>query len=254
MLRPRVIPCLLVKGAGLVKTRQFKDPKYVGDPNNAIRIFNSKGADELIVLDIEASRARRGPNLEMIAQFADECYMPVCYGGGISTLDDAARILELGVEKVSIQTAAMSSYSLISAISSRFGSQAVVVSVDVRRARLGGARLYASADRKPVKRSWQQWMAGAVDAGAGEVLLTSVDREGTMTGLDLDLIREASSSVTVPLIASGGASSVADIGAGLAAGASAVAAGSFFVFQGPHRAVLITYLDEEAFTSLGAVK
>jgi cyclase len=224
----------------------------VGDPNNAIRIFNGKAADELIVLDIEASRANRSPNFDMIGQFAGECFMPVCYGGGVRTLDDAARILDLGVEKVSIQTAALSDYSLVSEIASRFGSQAVVVSVDVRRARLGGDKLYSSAAQKAIKPSWQQWMAGAVEAGAGEVLLTSVDREGTLAGLDLDLIREASSSVTVPLVANGGVGSLSDIRDGLAAGASGVAAGAFFVFQGPHRAVLITYLDDDSFVKLGA--
>ncbi len=254
MLRPRVIPCLLVQGSGLVKTRQFKDPKYVGDPNNAIRIFNDKAADELIVLDIEASRFRRGPNFEMISQFADECYMPVCYGGGITTVDDASRIFELGVEKVSIQTAALSDYNLISAISSRYGSQSVMVSVDVKRSRLGGDRLYASAQQKAIKPSWQEWMVGAVEAGAGEVLLTAVDREGTLSGLDLELISSAARSVPVPLIANGGVVSLDDIVAAFDAGASAVAAGAFFVFQGPHRAVLITYLDDPSFATLKARK
>lgn len=252
MLRPRVIPCLLLRGTGLVKTRQFGDAKYVGDSNNAIRIFNEKGSDELIVLDIEASRQGRPPNLAVIAEFAGECYMPLCYGGGIRTLDDAARILELGVEKVSIQTAALDDFALISQIAARFGSQAVVVSVDVKRARLGGDRLYAAAQGKGLKRSWQSWMCAAVDAGAGEVLLTSVHHEGTLSGLDLELVREASAAVPVPLIANGGVGSLADIEAGFAAGASAVAAGAYFVFHGPHRAVLITYLDESDFSALGA--
>ncbi len=252
MLRPRVIPCLLVKGTGLVKTRRFKEPKYVGDPNNAIRIFNEKSADELIVLDIEASRAGRGPNLSMIEQFAGECYMPLTYGGGVRSIDEASRIYELGVEKISIQTAALQDFTLISSIASRFGSQAVVVSVDVKHARIGGARLFAAAAQKTKKRSWRDWINEAVDAGAGEVLLTSVDREGTLAGLDLELIREAADSVPVPLIANGGVGSLTDIGDGLAAGASAVAAGSYFVFHGPHRAVLITYLDESNFETLGA--
>ena len=252
MLRPRVIPCLLTRGGGLVKTRQFRDPKYVGDPNNAIRIFNEKGADELIVLDIEASRQGRSPNFDMIEEFAGECYMPVCYGGGVRSVDDAARIFALGVEKISIQTSALSDYAVISAIASRFGSQSVVVSVDVKRVRIGGDRLYAAAEGKGLRRSWLDWMTGAVEAGAGEVLLTSVDNEGTLTGLDLALIAEAAKAVPVPLIANGGVGSLADISAGFAAGASAVTAGAYFVFHGPHRAVLITYLDESEFTSLGA--
>ncbi len=247
-----MIPCLLTRGGGLVKTRQFRDAKYVGDPNNAIRIFNEKGADELIVLDIEASRQDRSPNFDMISEFAGECYMPVCYGGGVRSVEDAARIFALGVEKVSIQTSALSDYSVISSIASRFGSQSVVVSVDVKRARLGGDRLYASSEGKGLRRSWLDWMTGAVQAGAGEVLLTCVDKEGTLEGLDLDLISQAAEAVPVPLIANGGVGSLSDISAGLAAGASAVTAGAYFVFHGPHRAVLITYLDESDFTTLGA--
>ena len=246
-----MIPCLLLAGSGLVKTRQFKESKYVGDPNNAIRIFNEKSADELIVLDIEASRLGRGPNFEMIEQFAGECYMPVCYGGGVTTIDQASRIFALGVEKVSVQTSALDNFALISEIAARFGSQAVVLSVDVKRGRLGSERLYASASGRAEKRSWREWMTSAVDAGAGEILLTSVDNEGTMGGLDLDLIREAADAVPVPLIANGGVGSLRDIAAGLTAGASAVAAGAYFVFHGPHRAVLITYLDESQFSQLG---
>ena len=246
-----MIPCLLLAGSGLVKTRQFKESKYVGDPNNAIRIFNEKSADELIVLDIEASRLGRGPNFEMIEQFAGECYMPVCYGGGVTTIDQASRIFALGVEKVSIQTSALDNFALISEIAARFGSQAVVLSVDVKRGRLGSERLYASASGRAEKRSWREWMTSAVDAGAGEILLTSVDNEGTMRGLDLDLIREAADAVPVPLIANGGVGSLRDIAAGLTAGASAIAAGAYFVFHGPHRAVLITYLDESQFSQLG---
>lgn len=254
MLRPRVIPSLLVKGSGLVKTRQFRDPKYVGDPNNAIKIFNDKSADELIVLDIEASRTGRGPNFALIGEFADECFMPVCYGGGIRSVEEASRIFELGVEKVSLQTSVLDDIGLISAIAGRYGSQAVVLSVDVKRARLGGDRVYASAAQKTTKKSWNEWMTAGVEAGAGEILLTCVDREGTMSGLDLDLVATAAREAPVPVIAHGGVGSVDHIRAGLAAGASAVAAGAFFVFQGPHRAVLITYLDETDFTSLGSTR
>jgi cyclase len=245
-----VIPCLLLKGSGLVKTRQFADPKYVGDPYNAIRIFNEKSADELIVLDIEASRGGRGPNFEMIEQFAGECYMPVCYGGGVTTVEQAARILSLGVEKISIQSAALANFSLIHQIASRFGSQSVTLSVDVKRGRLGQDRLFASTRGKAEKRGWLEWMTAGVDAGAGEVLLTSVDHEGTSSGLDLTLIREASDAIPVPVIANGGVGSLTDIADGLSAGASAVAAGTYFVFHGPHRAVLITYLDEQSFIQL----
>jgi cyclase len=246
------MPCLLLRGTGLVKTQRFSDPVYVGDPYNAIRIFNAKFADELIVLDIEASRTGREPNWRIIEQFAGECYMPVCYGGGIRSVEDAARVFELGIEKVSIQSSAIDDYRIVTAIAERFGSQSVVLSVDVKHGRVGREQLYLASKRKPAKRPWQEWMTQAVDAGAGEVLLTSVDREGTMLGMDLGLIGEAANAVNVPLIANGGVGSVGDIQAAFEVGASAVAAGAYFVFNGPHRAVLITYLDDAAFASLGA--
>jgi cyclase len=250
MLRPRVIPCLLVSDGGLVKTRRFRSPQYVGDPNNAIRIFNEKEADELIVIDIGASRHGRGPDLQLIAEFAGECYMPVTYGGGVTSVEDAARILALGVEKVCVQSAVAASPRLVSDLAARFGSQAVVVSVDVRRGAWGREQARFSAPGARPIRDWQAWMSSLVDAGAGEVLLTSVDREGTMEGMDIDLITRASSAIDVPLIANGGVSSLDDISAAFAAGASAVAAGAYFVFYGPHRAVLISYPDESAFESL----
>lgn len=251
MLRPRVIPCLLLSDNGLVKTRRFADPVYVGDPNNAIRIFNTKEIDELIVLDIDASRRGRRPNLDVIAEFADECFMPVCYGGGVANVDEAAAILELGVEKVSLQSAAMDDPGLISRIAGRFGSQAVVVSIDVQAHR-GRARLRRSRDGRLVEGDWLDWARAAVEAGAGEVLLTCVDREGTGQGLDLARVRQAADALSVPVIANGGVGSLADIRAGLAAGASGVAAGSYFVLHGPHRAVLITYLKEPDFAALAA--
>mgnify|MGYP006274840573 CR=1 FL=1 len=249
MLRPRVIPILLLSEDGLVKTRRFTDRIYVGDPNNAIRIFNTKEVDELIVLDIDASRLRRGPNLPVIAEFADECFMPLCYGGGISTIDQASAILELGVEKVSLQTSALADLQLVTDIANRFGSQAVVVAVDVVEHR-GGSRMRRAVDGASLSEDWESWARRAVDAGAGEVLLTSVDREGTGAGLDLDLITRAASALPVPVVAHGGVGSLAHIREGLAAGASAVAAGSFFVLHGPHRAVLITYLPERDFALL----
>lgn len=253
MLRPRVIPCLLLNGSGLVKTERFKNPKYVGDPMNAIRIFNGKSADELIVLDVEASRHGRGPDFDRIEQFAGECYMPVCYGGGVTSVDQAAKIFSLGVEKISLQTSALRELSLVEGIASRFGSQSVVLSVDVKRGRLGQPKLYSFAEGKTHKQPWRELMTAAVNAGAGEILLTAVEHEGTMSGLDLNLIRAAADCVPVPVIANGGVGSLSDIALGLGAGASAVAVGAYFVFNGPHKAVLITYLDEAQFTQLGGV-
>lgn len=241
MLKHRVIPALLLRDGGLVKTRRFKDPRYVGDPINAIRIFNDKEVDELMVLDIVASKYGREPDYAMIELFAGECFMPLCYGGGVRSVDQAARIFDLGVEKICLQSAALDDMTLISGIAERFGSQSVVVSVDVKRNWLKRPELYESRTGKAHKLAWLDFTQQAVAAGAGEVLLNSVERDGEMQGMDLELIREASATLSVPLIALGGVGSLHDIKAAVNVGASAVAAGAFFVYHGPHRAVLITY-------------
>jgi len=241
MLKHRIIPCLLLSNGGLVKTLKFKDPKYVGDPINAIRIFNEKEVDELMVLDIGASKTGREPDFELIEQFASECFMPLCYGGGIRTFTHARRLFSSGVEKVCLQSAALENPALISQIAEYYGSQAVVVSADVKKGWFGGKKLYASRTGKTLDIPVSDFLTRCVEAGAGEVLLNAVDRDGTMEGMDLDLIRETAGKLPVPLIAVGGAGSLADMKAAVEAGASAVAAGAFFVFHGPHRAVLITY-------------
>lgn len=241
MARPRLIPILLLKNRGLVKTNKFDAPKYVGDPINAIRIFNEKEVDELIVLDIDASKAGREPPYEQIEEFASECFMPLCYGGGITNIEQVKRLFAIGVEKVSVQTSALRNFDLVSEIAGRYGRQAVVVSIDVKKNLIGQQKLYSSAAGKPVGRDWREFLEAAVSAGAGEVLVTAVDRDGTLGGMDLSLIRAAASICSVPLIAAGGVSSLADIKAAIDAGATAVAGGAFFVFHGPHRAVLITY-------------
>lgn len=241
MLRHRVIPALLLKDGGLVKTLRFKEPKYVGDPINAVRIFNEKEVDELMVLDISASRENREPDYDLIADFAAECFMPLCYGGGVRSERHAARLFNLGIEKVCLQTAALADLGIVSEIASRHGSQSVVVSIDVKKNWRGKARLFSSAQRKENAESWLGFARKAVAAGAGEILLNAVDRDGTLEGPDLELIRQAGDAITVPLIAIGGVGSLQNIRAAIDAGASAVAAGAFFVFHGPHRAVLITY-------------
>lgn len=245
MLTYRVIPALLLRNDGLVKTTKFKDPKYVGDPINAIHIFNEKEVDELMLLDITASKERREPNYALIEQIAGECFMPLAYGGGVRTLEQAKRIFSLGVEKVCVQTAALENPGLISELSERFGSQSIMVSVDIKKNWFGKPGLYAAANGKLQSTPWKDALRSLVAAGAGEVLLNAVDKDGTLSGPDLGLIREASSTVDVPVIAVGGISSLADIKAAVRAGASAVAAGAFFVFHGPHRAVLITYPSSE---------
>lgn len=241
MLKHRVIPALLLRNAGLVKTQRFKDPKYVGDPINTIRIFNEKEVDELMVLDITASKDKREPNYALIEQIAGECFMPLAYGGGVRTVQQAQRIFASGVEKICIQTAALENRLLVRELADRFGSQSIMVSLDIKRNWLGSAQVFASRKGKTISVNWLQLLSELVNAGAGEVLLNAVDKDGTLAGPDLDLIRQASERVNVPLIAVGGVSGLPDIKSAVEAGASAVAAGAFFVYHGPHRAVLITY-------------
>lgn len=243
MLTHRVIPCLLLSQSrgGLVKTLKFGKPKYVGDPINAVKIFNEKEVDELMVLDIDATRENRGPDFDLIEQLASECFMPLCYGGGIRNAEEALRLFSLGVEKVSLQSAVARNPAIIREIADHAGEQAVVVSIDVKRNWLGKAQPFSAAGVKPSQGDWRQAIRDAVASGAGEILLNAVDRDGTLAGPDLELIREASAIADVPLVAIGGIGSLADIKAATDAGASAVAAGAYFVFQGPHRAVLITY-------------
>ena len=243
MLTHRIIPCLLLSQSrgGLVKTLKFAKPKYVGDPINAVKIFNEKEVDELMVLDIDASREGRGPDFELIDQLASECFMPLCYGGGIRSAEDARTLFSLGVEKVCLQTSAYQKPAIVGEIAERAGQQAVVVSIDVTRNWLGRPQLYSASGVKPLPGDWRDAVRNAVSAGAGEILLNSVHKDGTLSGPDLELIGEASKIADVPLIATGGIASLPDIRKATDAGASAVAAGAYFVFQGPHRAVLITY-------------
>lgn len=241
MLKHRVIPALLLSDGGLVKTRQFKDPKYVGDPINAIRIFNDKEVDELMVLDIVASKRKQEPDYTAIELFAGECFMPLCYGGGVRTIEQAARIFDLGVEKISLQSSALLDFQLVSDIANRFGSQSVVVSIDIKNNWLGRPHLYQSNNGKLLKQNWITFAQNAVAAGAGEILINAVDRDGEMCGYDINLIKQAANAVSVPVIALGGARNLQDFKQAVDAGASAVAAGAMFVFHGPHRAVLITY-------------
>lgn len=247
-----MIPCLLLSGGGLVKTMKFRKPQYVGDPINAVRIFNAKEVDELMVLDIDATREGRGPDFEMAEQLAGECFMPLCYGGGIRSPEDARALFACGVEKVCIQSAFHRDPAIARAIADHAGEQAVVVSIDVEKDWLGRPRQRTAPGVKPRHGDWRDTLREAVAMGAGEILLNSVEREGTLGGMDLPLIREASAMVEVPLIATGGAGSLADIKAATDAGASAVAAGAFFVLHGPHRAVLITYPRYEELQQLWA--
>ena len=241
MLQTRAIPCLLLKGRGFVKTVQFKDAKYLGDPINIVKLFNDKEADELIVLDITATVERRPPPFEFLANLTSECFMPLCYGGGIRSVDHIRTLLSIGIEKVSINTAALENPELISRAADAFGSQAIVASIDVRKDWLGKSKVFTNSGRKKTSLDPTTFAKEMEKRGAGEILLTSIDRDGTMKGYDLELIRSVTSRVGVPVVACGGAGNTEHLAQAIEAGASAVAAGSLFVYVGPHRAVLINY-------------
>jgi cyclase len=241
MYRARVIPCLLLSGERLVKTVRFKQPTYVGDPINAVKIFNDREVDELAILDITATPERRDPPFEHLREIAGECFMPLSYGGGIRTIEQARRLFGLGVEKVLINTAAADHPALLASIAGEYGSQAVIAGIDVKKDWLGRTRVFNRAGCNNTGREPVEYATSMANAGAGEILLNSIERDGTMSGYDLDLITQVSRAVSIPLVACGGAGSIEHLAAAIAAGASAVAAGSLFVFAGPRRAVLINY-------------
>jgi cyclase len=243
MLRPRIIPCLLIKNGGLVKSVRFQDYRYVGDPINAVKIFNEKEADELIVLDIDASAEGADPNFKLIAQFAVECRMPLCYGGGIKTAEQAKRIIGLGVEKVAISSAAMENPRLISAIAQEIGNQSVVVVFDVsRRWNSTDYEVKTHNARKNTGRLAAEAVREAASLGAGEIVVNSIDNDGQMKGYDLTLARSVREATRLPLTVLGGAGSLADVGTLISTcGVVGAAAGSLFVFKGAYRAVLINY-------------
>jgi cyclase len=249
---PRVIPVLLLEDGGVVKTVRFSDPRYVGDPINIVRIFNDKQVDELVVLDIQASRRNRKPDVDAVADMAAEAFMPIAYGGGVRDVATATTLIQAGVEKVIVNTAAVEEPAAIAEIADRLGSSTLVASVDARTRSDGGHEVVTHGGTVATGLTVEDHVRDLVAAGAGEILLTSVDRDGTMAGYDLDLIRSVANLVPTPLVAAGGAGSLADLGAAVAAGASAAAAGSIFVFHGKHRAVLVTYPSYETRRSLFA--
>jgi cyclase len=242
MKRIRIIPALLLMDDGLYKTVKFKSPKYVGDPINTVRIFNEKGADEIVLLDIGIPRGKAGINFKKIGEIAGEAFMPMGYGGGIRTFDDARRVFDAGFEKVIINSAVAENPALIGEIAKVYGSQSAVVSVDVRTGWTGGYKVYVSGGSKNTGRSPVDYAKDMENAGAGEVILNSIDRDGTWEGYDTKLIRMVSDAVTVPVVACGGASGMDDFKKAVSeGGASAVAAGSMFVYQRKGMGVLISF-------------
>jgi len=241
MKRIRVIPGLLLHQKGLVKSVKFKNYKYVGDPINAVRIFNDKEVDELAILDIDASRENRPPDTDRIAAIVSEAFMPIAYGGGITRVSEVERVLMNGAEKVIINKSAVETPSLITETARRFGSQSVVVSIDYKKSFLGSVQVFTGNGRINTRLNPVTFAKQMEEAGAGEILLNSIDRDGTFEGYDLVMIKKVSAAVSIPVIAMGGAGSLRDFRQAVEQGASAVSAGSLFVFQRPHRAVLISY-------------
>lgn len=243
MLRPRIIPCLLVHDKGLVKTIRFSDPKYVGDPINAVRIFNEKEVDELIVLDIDATREKREPDYRMIAHLAEECRMPLCYGGGVTTSDQVRKIIGLGVEKVAISAAAINHPHLIAEAAGKVGNQSIVAVLDVKKLLFSGKyEVKINNGTKSTGKSPFEFAKELEQLGAGEIVINSIDNDGIMKGYDHQLVEKICKAIHIPLTVLGGAGSLQDIGQLFQRhGTLGAAAGSLFVFKGIYRAVLINY-------------
>lgn len=242
MLMPRVMPCLLLKDGSLVKTIKFKDPGYIGDPINAIRIYNEKEVDELIFLDITATIENKRPPFKVLSEIASECFMPVAYGGGIRHLEDIQEIFSLGIEKVVINTYAAEKPDFVRQAADKFGTQSIVASIDVRKKLLGRYEVYTQGGRKGTGLDPVAYAIQMQQQGAGEIMLTAIDRDGTQEGYDIELLRKVTAAVDVPVIACGGAGKVADFGLAVKeGGASACAAGSMVVYYGRNRAVLINF-------------
>lgn len=246
MRRIRVIPALLLKEGGLVKTKKFKEPVYVGDPINALRIFNEKEVDELALLDITKDRHQRPMDIQVVQDIVSEAFMPMAFGGGISTLQRIEQLLKAGVEKVILNSIIPQGEQLIQEASQQFGAQSVVASLDVRKTMLRGYGCYGQNGTERWKADLMTWVKRCEEWGVGEIMLNAVDRDGTYGGYDLGLIQQVSAAVDIPVIASCGASSLADFKKAREHGASAVSAGSMFVFQRPNQAVLIQYPSQDS--------
>lgn len=256
MLRPRITPCLLIQNGGLVKTQKFSDPKYVGDPINAVKIFNEKEVDELIVLDIDASSLGQEPNYALIRSLANECRMPLCYGGGVKNIEQLERIIQLGVEKVAISSAAVANPEFIEQAAKRVGSQSVVVVLDIKKTGLlRRYEVFTQNGRASTGLSPVDFVEKMEKLGAGEIVINAIDQDGLMQGYDLSLIEAIRKRTSLPITALGGAGSLTDIeGLIQKFGIIGAAAGSLFVFKGKYRAVLINYpsrSDKDALTRAG---
>ncbi|MBF0543325.1 MAG: imidazole glycerol phosphate synthase subunit HisF [Candidatus Riflebacteria bacterium] len=248
---PRIIPCLLLKDNSLVKTFRFSDPKYIGDPINALKIFSEKEVDELIFLDISTNSKRSGPDIKTISCLASECFMPIAYGGGIKTLEDAKKVINLGVEKVVLNSVAHINPDFVKVLSTNLGSQSIIVAMDVKKID-GCYKILINNGKNPVAKSPTIFAQEMEKMGVGELFLNSIDRDGTREGYDIKLIKELTSAVSVPVIACGGAGKLSHFKEAIQNGASAASAGSMFVFYGKFNSVLINYPDRNELESLFA--
>ena len=242
MIIPRVMPCLLVENGRLVKTIKFKNPTYVGDPVNAIKIYNEKEVDELIIVDIIATKQKHKPNFELIKEIANECFMPVCYGGGISSIDEMKTLFNIGIEKVAVNSHAIDNPDLITKAAAAFGNQSVICSMDIKKNVFGRYQVFTHNGARNSKRNPIEYAQFVEKLGAGEILLNSIDKDGTWSGYDLELIKSVTDNVNVPVIALGGAGNTDHIAEAVKiAGASAVGLGSMAVFQGKELGVLVNF-------------
>ena len=251
MLRTRIIPCLQLRNGSLVKTVRYKQFDYIGDPANTCRIFNEIGVDELAFVDINASRENRDPDFKLLREIADECFMPLSYGGGVDSLSVAEKIIQLGFEKIILNSAALRNPNLVKEISESIGSQSLIVSIDVKKNIFGHYQCRSVSGKYNHKKSPVNWARELENLGAGELLLTSIDKEGTWSGFDVELIANVSNSVSIPVIASGGAGCLQDIAQAVNEGnASAVALGSMVLFQRKGMGVLVNFPKKDELDSL----
>lgn len=241
MLKTRVIPILLMKGEGLYKGIQFKNHKYVGDPINTVKIFNDKEVDELVIFDIEASKLNKPINFEIIQSIVTEAFMPIAYGGGIKTIEDAKKLFTLGVEKIILNTSAIENSSLIKELVDLFGSQSIVFCLDIKKSFFGNYEVYTYSGSKKIKTSPLEISKKMEDLGIGEIIINSIDNDGLMQGYDLNIIKDISSYLSIPVVTCGGAGTLEDFIKAKKNGAHGCGVGSMFVYNGIHKAVLISY-------------
>lgn len=246
MLQTRVIPCLLLKDDSLVKTVNFKNESYIGDPINTARIFNELEVDELTLLDIAVTNNNKKPNFKILTELANECFMPLAYGGGVDNFEDAKKIFQIGIEKIIINSAAFSNPSFITELAEHFGNQAIIASIDVKKNIFGKYQVFSNSGKKKQKKDPVLWAQELESLGVGEILLTSIHKEGTWQGFDISIIERIANAVSIPVIANGGAASIEDIGKAVKQGcASAVSLGSMVVYQNKGMGVLVNFPDKE---------